>query len=214
MLDAEQVRNSLRRLRGSHARIFGADTHHFLLNEPVAEQEMSTFESQHRIQLPKDYRHFLTTIGNGGAGPFYGLFPLGIMDKGWGLEPWPEGGGIVGELAKPFRLTSKWNDLTAKPADHPQILNDVDYEAKWDQFEERYWDSFLVNGAIPICHLGCALRIWLVVTGKGAGQLWHDGRAEYSGLAPMTRDDGSPLGFDVWYEEWLNRALVDAQLKS
>jgi len=213
MLDAEWVINSLQMLRRVHAKTFGANAHHFILNNPASETEVSAFESQHKIVLPRDYRHFLTAIGNGGAGPFYGVFPLGVMDDGSGLGPWNEHDGIVGDLAQPFPLTDKWNDLSGKPADDLQALDDAEYEEEMEKFEARYWGPFWVNGAIPICHLGCALRIWLVVMDEQAGKLWYDARAEYGGLTPMTVEDGSPLVFDKWYLDWLNQALREAQLK-
>jgi hypothetical protein len=44
--------------------------------------------------LPQEYRHFLTEIGNGGAGPFYGLFPWGKWDgAGRELVTWQGGDG-------------------------------------------------------------------------------------------------------------------------
>jgi hypothetical protein len=57
-------------------------------------------------------------------------------------------------------------------------------------FEKRYWHSSVMNGALPICHKGCALRIWLVVSGGEAGNVWYDGRADYTGIAPVLMRDG------------------------
>jgi len=81
------------------------------------------------------------------------------------------------------------------------------YERQLNAWEERYWDIANVNGAIPICHEGCALRIWLVVTGTQAGYLWEDRRSEYAGLKPLRLADGSPATFTGWYDAWLNDCL-------
>jgi hypothetical protein len=76
-----------------------------------------------------------------------------------------------------------------------------------DVFQRAYWDGSLVNGAIPICHEGCALRIWLVLTGAQSGYLWEDRRSEYGGLKPLRLVDGSPATFTGWYDAWLNDCL-------
>jgi hypothetical protein len=55
--------------------VFGVIGHHFVLNPPLTEAEVVAFEQGHQVRLPPDYRHFLTSIGNGGAGPYYGVFP-------------------------------------------------------------------------------------------------------------------------------------------
>lgn len=34
------------------------------------------FESEHDITLPPDFQWFLKLAGNGGAGPYYGIFKL------------------------------------------------------------------------------------------------------------------------------------------
>jgi hypothetical protein len=89
-------------------------------------------------------------------------------------------------------------------------LADVDkaeFERRTEDFEQAYWRPDLLNGAIPICHQGCALRIWLVVTGEAAGQLWDDRRSEYGGIRPLRLADGSTATFDRWYDEWVHGCM-------
>ena len=210
-LDTSRIKRSLGLLRAAHAPVLGAASHQFLLNPTLGDAEVQSFERQHRLKLPAEYRHFVTTVGNGGAGPFYGVFPVGTIDGPFGFQPWPEEDGIVGRLAEPFPLEAEWNDLRENPGDGSLDSNDPEFETKLEQFEARYWDSSIVNGAIPICHAGCAIRIWLVITGNQRGRLWLDGRAEFSGLSPLY-SNGRPATFDSWYEEWLESALREGQL--
>jgi len=93
------------------------------------------------------------------------------------------------------------------PSSELQLTDEHEYERQYDEFEKRYWDSSRVNGAIPICEIGCALRIWLVVTGSVAGHLGHDGRADYTGLGPLLLADGSRATFSLWYAEWLEKDM-------
>lgn len=186
-------------------RVFGASDHRFILNAPLTHAELSKFEIDHGARLPDEYRTFLLRVGNGGAGPFYGLFRLGEMDDSYDHKAWSD--SFVGDLAKPFPHHIAWNDLSKYPAD------DVDSEQFDDQrnaFEEAYWSSRLMNGAIPICHHGCALRSWLVVTGQEAGQIWQDKRADLGGILPAVARDGKRLTFLRWYREWLDEALKAA----
>lgn len=212
-LDPKRVKESMRLLGATQSRIFGANGHHFLLNPPLAEADVLGFEQRHRIRLPPDYRGFLTAIGNSGAGPFYGLFPLGMMDGlGIQLKGWSEADGFVGTLSEPFPLTGVWNDLRGKPPDELAETDDEEYWKQFDRFEESYFASTLVDGAIPICHMGCALRIWLVLTGEQAGKLWRDGRADWTGLSPLQLATGSLATFSTWYSAWLEGALQEAGL--
>ncbi|MDE7327536.1 MAG: SMI1/KNR4 family protein, partial [Lachnospiraceae bacterium] len=56
---------------------FGANSHKYQLNSPASEDTIAAFETRFGIVLPEGYRNFLLWMGNGGAGPFYGLFKLG-----------------------------------------------------------------------------------------------------------------------------------------
>lgn len=144
-------------------------------------------------------------IGNGGAGPYYGFFRLGETDDGFHTRWWKEDDGFVGTLSKPFPHLQPWNDLTGQPEDSLGDRDEQEYEQQFERFEQRYYSSDLVDGAIPICHIGCALRIWLVLTGPEFGNLWFDKRADYEGLMPVTgRVAGlTRVKFLDWYEEWL-----------
>jgi hypothetical protein len=52
---------------------FGEDKHGFRLEPPLPDAKIAEFEADHHIELPDPYRSFLTTLGGGGASPFYGL---------------------------------------------------------------------------------------------------------------------------------------------
>jgi hypothetical protein len=208
--DSSHVRQALSRLRETRARILGADAHGFRLNPPLSESEVLTFEQSLAIMLPSDYRAFLTSVGNGGAGPFYGLFPLGTVDGCFDLRKWEENDGVVGLISQPFLLEREWNDLSTFP---PQRLLDEDpkeYEKRIDAFDQFYWSCSRMNGAIPICHQGCGLRLWLIVRGAEAGYVWEDRRADQAGLKPVRGRDGKPLTFIAWYQQWLENCLENA----
>jgi hypothetical protein len=201
LLNPDRIRASLRRLHSARPDVFGANEHRFLLNPPIPEAQAAAFESEHSVQLPAEYRHFLTAIGNGGAGPFYGVFPFGMMDAGFGQASWIDHQGIVGKLSDPFAPPQKLNGKSRGPA-----------KPRSDGIAAVLLDSSPLDGAIPICHIGCALRIWLVIAGEKEGHLWYDGRAEQSGLSPLRNSDGSPTTFAMWYEDWLIACLRDARL--
>jgi len=202
MTDYARIRDSLRRLRDSNiaSQVFGAESHGFAVNPPLTEDDVRAFESRHVIVLPGDYRGFLIHVGDGGAGPAYGVLRLGEADA------------AVGTLSRPFPHTEEWNDLSGKPEYDSSKEND---EAYWDEYHERlnawreshYWNPAHVDGAIRICDLGCALTQLLVVTGPEAGHIWDDGLADEAGLIPVESDEGERVTFLQWYFDWLNDAL-------
>lgn len=182
----------IKRLAKMQPEVFGADGHQWIWNPPLPEAKVAQFEREHGIRLPDEYRSFITTIANGGAGPFYGLFPLGEADEGPAAR-------FIGVLSQPFPHTEAWNDLSERPDDELQESDEAEYERQLDEFDQRYFAP--VDGAIPICHAGCAIRIWLVVTGSEAGNLWMNDRANDNGWLPMH------VTFQQWYEDWLGKSV-------
>ncbi len=206
-LDTSRVTDALAFLRSAQLRVFGADVHGFRLNPPLPEADVIAFENVHNVSFPHDFRQFLTDVGNGGAGPFYGVLPLGKMDDNFGLKTWQEDDGFVGILSEPFPLEEEWNDISSQPSSELADQDEAEYWRQMDAFQNTYWGSSLVNGAIPICNEGCALRIWLVLSGAQAGYLWEDRRSEYAGLTPLRLANGTSATFTGWYDAWLNDCL-------
>ncbi len=135
---------------------------------------------------------------------------MGVVDEAFGLRKWHEGDGLVGILSEPFLFEEEWNDLSKMPPSEGVKLDETEYDRLIENFERVYWSEELVNGAMPICHEGCALRVLLVLTGNQAGTLWEDRRSAYGGLKPVLLSDGSRAIFRGWYNEWLDSCLTRA----
>ncbi len=193
--------------------VFGAAAHEYTLNPPLSEIEIASVESKYRCRLPEEYRAFLLNIGNGGAGPFYGLFPLGMQDDNFGLCSW-EAGYLLGDLSAPFRFNAAWNASPEFLGQQPQPdenTSEEDENRMWEEWDEKleaeYWAPEIMDGAIPICDEGCALRDWLVVTGPLAGTVWKDYRSDLRGVEPYIGSDGAPMSFRNWYLQWLDDSI-------
>ena len=80
----EELRSLLEKAKVTDAALkqFGAQNHKYQWNPPASLKEIEEFEQETGISLPDGYRNFLLQAGNGGAGPFYGLFSLEQV-KGW-----------------------------------------------------------------------------------------------------------------------------------
>ena len=180
MLDADAIRKKLWRLRLlPYSTVFGASYHAFALAPTLPESEAKAFEEKHGIFLPEEYRAFLTEVGNGGAGPFYGINPLGLNDNGRPLE-----GEDFGDLQRPFP--------GPLPVDTPG---------------EEFGPEHLLDGCLQIAHMGCGYYVLLVVSGPLRGSLWEDIRVADGGLRPLLDEQGGRLGFGDWYMAWLRSPL-------
>ncbi len=196
-------------IRDPGRKVFGASEHQYELNEVLTEAMLIDFEARHAIALPAEYRGYLRETGNGLAGPFYGIFRLGEVDCDHGFQAM-EGSLLVGQLNSPFPHTVAWN-LPAPELAWPNFAEGTPPErqhaaiaARDDRLEAGYWGEHIMNGCLPICHRGCALRVWLVTTGPMAGTVWNDDRADDIGLYPVLDRDGRAMNFAQWMRAWLD----------
>lgn len=94
-----ELSDMLNRLRAADTgfRVFGSEKHRYQLGPTLSERELAAFESANAIALPADYHEFLAVVGNGGAGPYYGLEPLSTFGR---------------DLSRPFPFTAPTETLT------------------------------------------------------------------------------------------------------
>jgi hypothetical protein len=185
----QSIRQKLSHLRARDPKyqLFGALSHEYRLGAPLTEADLRSFERQFGVSLPSDYRLFLTQIGHGGAGPYYGLFALDDQD--------PENITDINQLAEPF----PWKD-----AFNSEGSDDATVDHGDDEFLEMS-----LPGALYLCHYGCALRFFLVVAGPSSGEVWHDFRADGRGIYPAAAPDGRHPGFLEWYGQWVDQSLAE-----
>ena len=210
MFDYQAIKDDLRLLRTVYLplKLVRGSHHFFEANPPLAEEAVRKFETKYGITLPEDYRGFLIHVGNGGDGPDYGVFKLGEMDDMHDHRAWEENDGSVGTLSKPFPHTGPWNEAPQDTEHDPDKESFQQWEDReMEAFDAFYWNSELVNGAIPICNHGCARRSWLVVSGTEAGNVWRDNRADGQGLFPHSIGDLRRVTFLQWYRAWLDEHL-------
>lgn len=212
----KRLKEKLDELRAADpdCKVFGAGYHEYELLPALTEGEVREVEAQFGVELPGEYRQFLLEVGAGGAGPFYGLFPL-VKESGvWRWEG--DGGDMTKKPAAAWKHTARWN-LDGHPLwdecpdEDDERFDAESFEDAYDEWQERfyevYWDEQWTDGGICICHHGCALRDWLVVTGPERGNVWHDAMADSEGLSPWKAKDGTRLTFAGWYEQWLDQSL-------
>lgn len=186
---------------------FGALSHEYRLLPPLSELEIAGFEQEHGVVLPAEYRLFLARVGNGGAGPYYGLTPLAAWRPDLLLvERYVEFDGdrpvmVDGKIVEVEIGPRPWLDRLADPA-RPFLL-----EGPWPQRDSDVLpaqDAHPFDGCTFLCEMGDGYRCFLVITGSRAGEVWED---HTHGVAfEAVRPTG--LTFLAWYEQWLDGEIA------
>jgi len=210
MADIETIKEKLARLKkiDSDLLIFGADSHKYNLNPVLSEDEVSAFEQRHNIHLPEEYRLFITQIGDGGAGPFYGLLSLYNNGDGSGEDDLQTPFPFSAEY--PFNLDALFHNLRILYNDPNDPNNENAILAQFNKkiVSESY--SKVNRGVTYICHEGCGMYSVLVANGAEYGNVWFvditNGLGAFPISDPATR---KPVGFFRWYELWLDYALAE-----
>lgn len=179
--------------------VFGSYKHKYKLNACLTEEQVINFEHLNNIRLPYGYREFLIDVGNGGAGPAYGLNGIDVneqkqsrlserflLDEGYQLED---------EEEKGYNCLLDYEfDGTCTKCDRKDFcLQSTLYYGK-DTDEYRY-----NNGTMIIVFTGCTYYNRLVLNGKHLGEIWCENQGE--GLIPSFDN------FLNYYNKWLDNNL-------
>ena len=203
-MDVEFIRTTIARLRSEPRaeHVFDISTDSFVLLPPVQDAEVAVFEARYAITLPVDYRCFLLEVGNGGAGPGYGILPLGtrtVQRHPTAFDAHVESGWSA---SLPFNHRYAWNRTPPPNGSEPEHF--LEFEC----WQEEYLDPWWMSGAVPISSLGCGLTDWLVVTGCEYGHVWGDYRADGGGIVPLGLPGKQRITFGDWYLSWLHHAVA------
>ncbi|MGC5019713.1 hypothetical protein [Micromonospora sp. DT47] len=125
---------------------FGAKEHGYRLRPPLPESSVAAFEAEHGIALPESYRRFILGLGDGGAGPSYGLLSLANAYE-------EVSDSSAGHLAAPSPFV-------------PGTLYEPDW---WDGFWGPDDRPDPQQGTLAIVHHGCTSYTLLVISGPGSG---------------------------------------------
>ena len=211
-------RNDILKMAGldTDLEVFGAKIHRYKIGEPLTQGEIQGIEQRYRIVLPEDYREYLLTIGNGGAGPFHGVLKFWKIYHLRGYQSYEES-EEVGDLSLPCSLETAWN-LPESDIGMPEIPDGISLEeedaindAYHKKIEEIYWSPTILNGCIPISNQGCARRTWLIVNGSKAGTIWNDSRSDLEGIRPVMSRSGGIMTFAEWMAVWVEDPLGHAE---
>ncbi|MGN6693310.1 MAG: SMI1/KNR4 family protein [Aquihabitans sp.] len=183
---------------GRAGQVFGAFGHHFRCNPVIDPSVLDAAERSGGFALPPAYRRHLIEVGNGGAGPGYGLFPFGTVgDTAEDARPID---AAWGDPAAPFPHDGAWN-LPPSDLVPPADLSEDEEHHWFAQLDEAYLAPRLTDGSMPIAHLGCGMWVLLVVSGDRSGEIWLDDRASDRGIHLL-----EARGFDAWFDGWLAAA--------
>ena len=174
---------------------FGAYGHKYRVSAPASEETIQSFEEQQGIRLPEEYRDFLLFVGNGGAGPYYGLYGLETQEK-----------ELHDSHARLYRVQEE-------PVIHPKMSNE-----EWDRMigvdpegrsgggpggSGRGEEVHPYVGVLPIGSQGCTLMTGIMLAGPYRGQVvYYD--EDFCGPPFFVREKG----FLAWYERWLREVIA------
>ncbi|MBD5112878.1 MAG: SMI1/KNR4 family protein [Ruminococcaceae bacterium] len=168
---------ALARERNPNPQEFGAIKHKYLFDPPIGIDKVREFETASGLTLPEAYIQYLTQIGNGGAGPDYGLFPL--------------------EKIKAIYDPNEEIFLDKKDIDEEwaEICRAYDESLENDDSEYLKIEQRAFNGSVIIGTPGCTMYTILMCKGENYGKI---------GIIDSDMvEEYVPQIFDKTFEEWI-----------
>lgn len=211
----EEIKHKLTQLADAdpNLKAFGSQKHKYTLNPCLNESQVQAIEQQYNFKLPDIYRRFITEVGNGGAGPYYGLKPLEDSFPKRLMERDPD------MVSKPFTLTEPIFALQSCVGSpdlddyFKRIETDEDYYDRIMECVRQYSKPEYSQGAILLSDYGDGVLFIMAVNGPESGNVWIDEMVNLAGFFPMAPEDKPAIrtNFLDWYENWLDLSLLRAR---
>ena len=197
--EVERILEQARRM-DPQLEMFGVSEHQYKLGSPVDLTFVRSIEEKYHFRFPEDYVQFITEVGDGGAGPGYGLYPFSYYCT-------------EAESAKEANARKKYlhrlgRELRLLPIE-PEWLDDFcisqeDYKKNPEKYFRGSSESFNWHNDTPygFFHLGthgCWRDFGLVTAGERYGQVFiYDTEGAFE-LAASS--------FQAFYQDWLDFIL-------
>lgn len=170
--------------------VFGASSHQYKVDKKLSTKELAKWQAKTQVTLPEPYAQFLTEVGNGGAGPYYGIYS---MEK---ATSYTASHALTTKcVLYPKMRKEEWNYLI-EPLISDEDISDLDYEAARDR---------VLGGMLCIGTQGCEYDMYLVLEGT------HRGRVVYT--SDFHPDHPFFFVYEEhfldWYERWLDEIILD-----
>lgn len=199
------IREKLKRLIATDTefKIFGSkepwNGHEYELNPTLSEDDIRNFEEAAEVNLPADYRLYLSQIADGGAGPYYGLrFLQAAVEEAISYYD------TVGEGDPPqLRLRDYFQPFPISTEAVQSYIRAVE-EMEDDELQPFTLPPTL-TGVLFLSEYGCGGYYVLVVQGEQAGTVWFFQVEEY--LKPVL-SNGKQSSFFDWFENWIDYSLL------
>ena len=187
------MREQLRRIKDNHqlilkgdktrlSQVFGASLHKFKLHPVIEEHELRAYEKKYAFEMPDEFRGFLLEVGNGGAGPFYGIW--GIGNSRLPVDPHL--------YREPSVIVKNFKGRPGEPWQQ-EILGEG-----WESLEED-WDK----GNMYLAEAGCGAFLYMVMNGPCRGKIFV---TDWWSASPRFEEPSTFLDF---YEAWQESCITD-----
>lgn len=174
-------------------KVFGAEKHQYRINPVLSMTEIRRAEEERHVKFPEEYVFYLSKVGNGGAGPYYGLYPL---ERVLAKDRNPYLGQIFERTVTTQLTKEQWQE-------HIQKLDELGESLETDVEYEEY-QSKLCSNMMPIGTQGCTYDNMLMLSGEDAGQIMY--------IDWNMEEDSLPFDTGMSFLEWLEgffRDIVD-----
>lgn len=170
--------------------VFGAGKHQYRINPVLSMAEIRKVEKERHVKLPEEYVFYLTKVGNGGAGPYYGLYSL---EKVLAEDRNPYLGQIFEQTVTTQLTGEQWRE-------HIHRLDELGESIETDADYEEY-QSKLLSNMMPIGTQGCTYDNLLMLSGGDAGRIMY--------IDWNMEEDGPPFDTGMSFLEWMEGFFQD-----